>query len=149
MYPEPVQVVDSPRVTANHEAKEVEIVEEETNGQVIDEGQASNDADSLVESDPHLNENHASVVAESASSPQEDTPKKSYASIVSSKTRGPTRIYVPANTGKVVPKTVKQPPNSSAEVPASESSAPTASDNVPDSKETRDEGILAAISHLK
>lgn len=143
-------MVDSP--PANHgpsEVEEVEIVDEETDGQVIDEGQASNDADSLVESDPHINENHVSAVAESASSPQEDTPKKSYASIVSSQTKkGPTKIYVPANTAKVVPKTEKQPIKSSAEVPGSESSAPTEPDNAPDSKDPQDEGILAAICHI-
>ncbi|KAL8475827.1 hypothetical protein ACS0TY_028476 [Phlomoides rotata] len=139
--PEPAQVVDSP--VANHapsEVEEVEIVEEGTDGQVIDEGQASNDEDNQVESEPHLNENHVSTVAESASSPQEDTPKKSYASIVSSQTKkGPTKIYVPANTAKVVPKFVKQPLSSSAEVLGSESSAPAAPDNAPDRKDAQDE----------
>ncbi|KAL8471559.1 hypothetical protein ACS0TY_028987 [Phlomoides rotata] len=124
--PEPVQVVDFP--IANHapfEEEEVEIVEEGTDGQVIDEGQASNDADNQVESEPHLNENHVSTVAESASSPQEGTPKKSYASIVGSQTKkGSTKIYVPANTAKV---------------PDSESSAPAAPDNAPDRKDAQDE----------
>ncbi|KAL8541229.1 hypothetical protein ACS0TY_002471 [Phlomoides rotata] len=148
--PEPVQVVDFP--VANHapsEEEKVEIVDEGTDGQVIDEGQASNDADNQVESEPHLNENHVSTVAESASSPQEDTPKKSYASIVDSHTKkGPTKIYVPANTAKVVPKFVKQPLSSSTEVPDSESSALAAPDNALDRKDAQDEGTLAAIFHL-
>ncbi|KAL8554319.1 hypothetical protein ACS0TY_002488 [Phlomoides rotata] len=139
--PEPVQVVDFP--VANHapsEEEKVEIVEEGTDGQVIDEGQTSNDADNQVESEPHLNENHVSTVAESASSPQEDTPKKSYASIVGSHTKkGLTKIYVPANTAKVVPKFVKQPLSSSTEVPDSESSALAAPDNAPDRKDAQDE----------
>lgn len=149
MFPEPTELVDSPN--ANHapsQLEEVEIIEEGTDDQVTDEGQASNDTDNLVEVDPHWNDNHVSVTAESlTSSSQEDAPKKSYASIVSSQTKkGTTIVYVPADTAKVVPaKTEKQPLNPTAEATGSESSAPITSDNAPESKDAQDEGILFSL----
>ncbi|KAL0424507.1 UNVERIFIED_CONTAM: Nuclear transport factor 2 [Sesamum radiatum] len=101
---EPAQVVDPPKPDhATSDVQEFETIEEKDNNQVIDERPASQDRDIVVEAGSHLNENHASVAAESASSAsQEDAPKKSYASIVSSQTKkGPTRVYVPANSARV------------------------------------------------
>ncbi|XP_028090404.1 putative G3BP-like protein isoform X4 [Camellia sinensis] len=75
-------------------------------------------------------------VTESASSTaQEDTPKKSYASIVSSQTKkggsGTIKVYVPANTSRVAhTKTVKQTLGSVAHAPMPEASSPSASGSV-------------------
>ncbi|KAL0461574.1 UNVERIFIED_CONTAM: Nuclear transport factor 2 [Sesamum latifolium] len=83
--PEPAQVVDPPKPDhATSDVQEFETIEEKDNNQVIDERPASQDRDIVVEAGSHLNENHESVAAESASSAsQEDAPKKSYASIQS------------------------------------------------------------------
>ncbi|XP_057769718.1 nuclear transport factor 2-like isoform X2 [Salvia miltiorrhiza] len=140
--PGPAKVVDSP--STNHASSivnEVEIIEGIVDDEVINEGQAVNDTDKLAEADPQVNENDVSVAVESLPcSPQEDGPKKSYASIVSSQTKkGPIKVYVPTNTAKVVSaKTEKQPVNT-AEHPAPESSSPIAPDNASESRDTQDE----------
>ncbi|KAH6791226.1 hypothetical protein C2S51_006232 [Perilla frutescens var. frutescens] len=140
--PEPDQVVDSPNVNhVSSQLHEVEIIEGVIDDQVIDGGQTVNDSDKLVEADPHVNENHVSVAAESLpTSSQEDAPKKSYASIVSSQTKkGPIKVYVPTNTAKLVPAKIENHPVSAAEPPAPESSSPVAPDSAPESKDTQDE----------
>ncbi|XP_022879398.1 ras GTPase-activating protein-binding protein 2-like isoform X1 [Olea europaea var. sylvestris] len=109
--PEPAQVLDPPNLdqASSHE----QVVEniEDIHNPVIGERQVSIEEDIVVEAESHLDENHISAVAESASSTTpEDAPKKSYASIVSSQSKkGPTKVYVPANTSRVAPtKTEKQ-----------------------------------------
>ncbi|KAK4490747.1 hypothetical protein RD792_001452 [Penstemon davidsonii] len=141
--PEPAQVVDPLNATLPME--DVETIEDKANDQVIDETQVSDDRDIVVEAEPHLNENHLSNIAESVpSSSLEDTPKKSYASIVSSQTKkGPTRIYVPANTAKVPKgasaKTEKPSVNSAGKASGSEASALAAPVNAPESKDAQEE----------
>ncbi|PIN14536.1 Alternative splicing factor SRp20/9G8 (RRM superfamily) [Handroanthus impetiginosus] len=140
---EPAQAIDSPDV--NHvtsQVEEVENIEEKINDQVTDERQPSNDTDILVEGESHLIDNHEATVAESlASSSQEDAPKKSYASIVSSQTKkGPTKVYVPANTAKGAPaKTEEQPLNPDAEVGVFDATPPGEPDNAPESKDAQEE----------
>ncbi|KAK4426250.1 Nuclear transport factor 2 [Sesamum alatum] len=141
--PEPAQVVDPPKPDhATSDVQEIETIEEKGNNQVIDERPASQDRDIVVEAGSHSNENHASVAAESASSAsQEDAPKKSYASIVSSQTKkGPTKVYVPANSARVAsPKTEKQSVNPAAEASGSEASAHLTPVVAPESNDAQDE----------
>ncbi|XP_047957671.1 nuclear transport factor 2-like isoform X2 [Salvia hispanica] len=116
---------------------EVVVDDEVVNGGY--DGNAVNDTDKMA--DPRVNENHVLEAAESLPcSPQEDAPKKSYASIVSSQTKkGPIKVYVPTNTSKVVlPKIEKQPVNT-AEHPAPESPSPIAPTNASESRDTQDE----------
>lgn len=121
---------------------EVVVDDEVVNGGY--DGNAVNDTDEMAEADPRVNENRVLEAAESLPcSPQEDAPKKSYASIVSSQTKkGPIKVYVPTNTSKVVlPKIEKQPVNT-AEHPSPESSSPAAPTNALESRDTQDEGTL-------
>ncbi|KAL0431772.1 UNVERIFIED_CONTAM: Nuclear transport factor 2 [Sesamum radiatum] len=140
--PEPAQVVDPPKPDhATSDVQEFETIEENDNNQVIDERPASRDRDIVVEAGSHLND-HASVAAESASSAsQEDAPKKSYASIVSSQTKkGPTKVYVPANSARVAsPKTEKQSVIPAAEASGSEESAHHSPVVAPESNDAQDE----------
>ncbi|PIN02276.1 RasGAP SH3 binding protein rasputin [Handroanthus impetiginosus] len=116
--PEPPRVVDPPK--PDHETshlEEIDITDKKHSDQAIDERPESHDRDIVVEAESHLNENHASEGAESATSAsQEDAPKKSYAYIVSSQTKeGPTRIYVPTNMARVASaKTENQSVNQAA-----------------------------------
>lgn len=141
---EPPQVVEPPNV--DHEpphTDEIEAVEEKLDDQVPDEIPASDDREIVVEAEPTINENHISTVVESVtSSSPEEAPKKSYASIVSSQTKkGPTKIYVPANTAKVTPAKIEKPSvNSAKETSASEASVPSEPINAPESKDLPDEG---------
>ncbi|KAL0350791.1 UNVERIFIED_CONTAM: Nuclear transport factor 2, partial [Sesamum radiatum] len=141
--PEPAQVVDPPHANdATSTAEEVETNEKKTGDQVIDERQASSDRDILVEAESHLNENHESVVAESdPSASQEDVPKKSYASIVSSQAKkGATKVYVPASPAKgTSAKTESQPVNPATEASDSEAAAPVPPDNAQESEDAEDE----------
>ncbi|KAK4383566.1 Nuclear transport factor 2 [Sesamum angolense] len=141
--PEPAQVVDPPHANdATSTAEEVETNQKKTGDQVIDERQASSDRDILVEAESHLNENHESAVAESdPSASQEDVPKKSYASIVSSQAKkGPTKVYVPASPAKgTSAKTESQPVNPATEASESEAAAPVPPDNEQESEDAEDE----------
>ncbi|KAJ4826090.1 hypothetical protein Tsubulata_015186 [Turnera subulata] len=69
-----------------------------------------------VGSEPHSNGNGFSVVTEAIPSPaEEDTPKKSYASIVIAKgSSGPRKVYLPASTEKVAPKKTENQSSGSA-----------------------------------
>ncbi|KAL3629448.1 hypothetical protein CASFOL_026670 [Castilleja foliolosa] len=140
--PEPAQVVDSSNVDqVSSQVDEVEKIEEKADDQVIEEGRADNHMDILVESESHL-EIHESVVADKViSSSQEDAPKKSYASILSLKTKkGPIKVYVPTNTAKPTEaKTEKQALKPTAEGSRSESSTVVAPDDAPESKDVQDE----------
>ncbi|GER45299.1 nuclear transport factor 2 family protein [Striga asiatica] len=142
--PEPTQVADSPK--ANHATSQVEeadIIEEKISDEVIEERQVGdNHTDVLIEADSHINENHVIEVADAVtSSSQEDTPKKSYASIVSSATKkGPTKIYVPTNTAKLAQaKAEKQPLNPAAGESLPESTSHVVPDDVQESKDVQDE----------
>lgn len=105
--------------------------------QLVDEDKA------VVKPQSNSNGDDITVVVESASSSaQEDSAKKSYASIVKvpKGSPGPIRVYLPSNTTKVTPKkTEKQPPISAA--PATpEASAPSSADapendNIPEEVE--------------
>ncbi|KAG6398393.1 hypothetical protein SASPL_139852 [Salvia splendens] len=126
---------------------EVVVDDEVVNGGY--DGNAINDTEMA---DPRVNENHVLEAAESLPcSPQEDAPKKSYASIVSSQTKkGPIKVYVPTNTSKVVlPKIETQPVNTS-EHPAPESPSPIAPTNASESRDTQDgvEGHSVYIRNL-
>ncbi|XP_050226281.1 nuclear transport factor 2-like [Mercurialis annua] len=85
----------------------------------------------VVESQPHSNGNDVSIVVESASSvPQDDTPKKSYASIVkvAKGSPGPTKVYIPTNTIKVTPKKLETHSLPAASATEPETSAPSSSE---------------------
>ncbi|XP_059293860.1 nuclear transport factor 2-like [Lycium ferocissimum] len=134
--PEPVHLLDPPnhRQPSSH-GEEIPIVEEVVHGSLEDERLVGDERETVVGAESHVNEKHTSENAEPATSvDQEDAPRKSYASIVSSQTKkGPTKIYVPANSRMASAK--KQPVNSVAQAPAPESSVPTASSgNLPESK---------------
>ncbi|KAL6526342.1 hypothetical protein OROMI_029982 [Orobanche minor] len=140
--PEPAQVVDSSK--ADHttsQVDEVEVIEEKTVDQVIEEREAGNPTDIMVEAESQFNEDHVAQVAESVISSHEDPPKMSYASIVSSQTKKrPTKIYVPANTAKLAQaKTEKQPIIPTAEGSLPESSSHIAREDAPESKDVQDE----------
>lgn len=152
LFPEPAEVVDSTNTNhASTQVHEVKNIEEVVDDQEVDVGQAVNDTDRIMEADSHLNENHVTVTAEPLpSSSQEDAPKKSYASIVSSQTKkGPVKVYVPTKTAKVVPAKIEKQPVSAAEHPAPEPSGPISPDSEPESKDAQDEGsfLLASSFH--
>ncbi|XP_022884162.1 ras GTPase-activating protein-binding protein 2-like [Olea europaea var. sylvestris] len=141
---EPAEVLDIPNLNqATSQTEDVETVEEKADDLVNDEMQVSNDIDIPVVVESYLDENHISTVAESAtSSSQEDAPKESYASILSSQSKKrPTKVYVPANTLRVAPSiTEKQSINSAVPASGPEPSSPTAPVNEPESHDTEDEG---------
>lgn len=146
---EPAQVVDPPNLDqAGSYAEEVKNVEEEVHDSLEDGRQVGDEREIVVEAESHFNENqnHANTESENSVA-QEDAPKKSYASIVSSQTKkGPTKIYVPTNTSRMAPaKAVKQPVAAVAQTPAIEASNPTAPNgtNVPETNDTEDEGIIS------
>ncbi|KAK6152627.1 hypothetical protein DH2020_012266 [Rehmannia glutinosa] len=141
--PEPAQVVDPPKPDhATSHFEETETIEDKDNYQVIDERPASHDRDIVVEAESHLNENHASVVEDSVTSAsQEDAPKMSYASIVSSQTKkGPVKVYVPTGTARPASaKTEKQSVNPAAKVSGSEAPELRAPVNAPEINDAQDE----------
>ncbi|XWS30158.1 hypothetical protein CRYUN_Cryun24cG0093800 [Craigia yunnanensis] len=102
----------------------------------------NNEEEAVLESQSHSNGDDIPIVVESASSAQEDTPKKSYASIVKVPKggSGPTRVYVPTNTTRVTPKKIENQPLVSAAPAPPEASAPSSidapeSNNVPEEVE--------------
>lgn len=129
---------------ANSDPEEIGNIAEKDTDEVNDERPAIDNRDIVVEAESHLNENHASVAEESVTSPyQEDVPKKSYASILSSQTKkGPSKVYVPASSARVGPaKTEKQTADPATEALVSEASAPPrAPVNAPKSDDAPDEG---------
>ncbi|CAA0828362.1 Nuclear transport factor 2 (NTF2) family protein with RNA binding (RRM-RBD-RNP motifs) domain [Striga hermonthica] len=141
--PEPAQVVGSPKV--DHETSQVEeaeIFEAKSSDLVIEEREAGdNHTDTLIEADSHVNGNHVTEVADAGtSSSQEETPKKSYASIVSSQTKkGPTKIYVPTTTAKLAQPKAEQPINTDTKESRRESTSDIRPDDVPENKDVQDE----------
>ena len=79
---------------ARSHAEEVQHVEEKANDSLVDRRQIANERVIVVEIGSYFNEDQHLTNTESANSvAQEDAPKKSYASIVSSQTKkGPTKI---------------------------------------------------------
>ncbi|KAM7516703.1 hypothetical protein LguiA_006286 [Lonicera macranthoides] len=144
--PEPSHIPDSPMLDQEtSHVEETQMVEEKSH---CNENQLANEKVG-VDLEAHSNENHSSAPTESASSiAQENAPKKSYASIVSSQTMtgnpGPSKVYVPANTSRITPtKTEKKQPDSSvAQVPAPDASVPSGPSTitVPESRNALDEG---------
>ncbi|XP_057768644.1 nuclear transport factor 2-like isoform X2 [Salvia miltiorrhiza] len=140
--PEPAQVIDPPKAENITHAEETKTFEEKENDQVIAERVASHPRDIVVEAESCSNENHASVAEEPiTSASQEDAPKKSYASIVSSQTKkGPAKVYVPTTTRVASTKTEQQsiiPAVEEASV--SEASDNRATVNAPESDDAQDE----------
>ena len=85
MFPEPTQVLDfSAPDPATALVEENQNVNEQVYEPSDQERQLVNEKEAVLESQSHSNGNDIPIVIESASSSaQEDTPKKSYASIVS------------------------------------------------------------------
>ncbi|KAK3012282.1 hypothetical protein RJ639_012952 [Escallonia herrerae] len=140
---EPSYVPDPPVTDqATSHIEENQKIDETTHEPLDDESQLASEKVTM-DREPHSDENHVSAVTEPTSpSAQEGTPKKSYASIVSSQTKkgnaGSIKIYVPANTSKVAPtKTEKQ-----SQAPAPEASVPSAPSiiDAPESSNFQDEG---------
>ncbi|KAK8619320.1 hypothetical protein V6N13_133284 [Hibiscus sabdariffa] len=107
--------------------EENQIVAEQVSEPSDQERQLVNEKEALPLSQSRSNSNDIPVVVESASSAQEDTRKKSYASIVKvpKGSSGPTKVYVPTNSSRVMPqKTESQSPVSAAPAPP-EASAPS------------------------
>ncbi|XP_039026185.1 nuclear transport factor 2-like isoform X2 [Hibiscus syriacus] len=135
---EPTQGMDPSATDATAAlVEENQNVAEQVSEQLDQERQLElvNEKETLSVSQSH-SENNDIPVVESASSAQEDTPKKSYASIVKvpKGSSGPTRVYVPTNSSRVMPqKTESQPPVSPAPAPP-EASAPSSID-APESNE--------------
>ncbi|CAN6702376.1 unnamed protein product [Malus baccata var. baccata] len=126
--PEPTHVLDPP--APDLETTQVEenlIVVEKTYDTSDHERQSTKESD--MESPSYSNGNNVSVAAEPDSmTAQEDTPKKSYASIVRvpKGSPGPNKVYVPTNTVRVAPKKAETSlPGSTAPASVPEVSAPT------------------------
>ncbi|KAK4367608.1 hypothetical protein RND71_011400 [Anisodus tanguticus] len=84
-----LHVLDPPNhgQTSSH-AEEIQIVEEVVHGSLEEEKLVGDERETVVGADSHINENHTSENAQPTTSvAQEDAPKKSYASIVSSQTK--------------------------------------------------------------
>ncbi|KAG8366960.1 hypothetical protein BUALT_Bualt16G0022600 [Buddleja alternifolia] len=141
-YPEPAQVADLPNTDhATFLEEEVEINDAKANDQATDERQDSHDRDIVIEAESHLDENHVVAEPVTPASQEEDAPKKSYASIVSSQTKkGLTKVYVPANNTRVAsPKTEKPSVDHAAEASGSVTSAVSEIVNPPESIVSEDE----------
>ncbi|KAJ9564474.1 hypothetical protein OSB04_000440 [Centaurea solstitialis] len=148
---DPPRAIDSPSpdLVSVHK-EETKKIEEEAQDVMENEGPLANENNNSAEPEPFPSENNKPlVVAESISStPVEDAPKMSYASILSSQTKKggpmPTKVYVPANTSRITPaKTENIPVATVAQgPPPPEVSAPIASSSIssPDSSNVHDEG---------
>ncbi|XP_057492366.1 nuclear transport factor 2-like isoform X2 [Actinidia eriantha] len=131
--PEPDHVSNPPSTTTTL-MEEVQKVNEEAYDPFDNEKRVVREKEATLDCEPQPNENHIAAVTESTSSTaQEDTPKKSYASILSSQTKKggsrPTKVYVPANTSRLAPKKneKRRPLGLVASDPAPEASASSAS----------------------
>ncbi|XWS44406.1 hypothetical protein CRYUN_Cryun15aG0042500 [Craigia yunnanensis] len=142
--PEPTRVLD-PSVPdpATALVEENQNVTEQVYEPSDQEREMVNEKDAVLESQSHSNGSDIPIVVESASSSaQEDTPKKSYASIVKVPKggSGPTRVYVPTNSPRVTPKKTESQPLVSAAPAPPEVSAPSSidapeSNNIPEEVE--------------
>lgn len=140
LEPEPSHVLDPP--VFNQEKSHIEEVPnvETKNDDLKGNESESTKAVPISESQP--TENHISAALDpSPFNAEEDAPKKSYASIVSSHTKkgnsGSVKMYVPTNSAKVAPlKTEKPSLNSVSQDVAPAASVP----NAPESSNAADEG---------
>ncbi|XP_039033536.1 nuclear transport factor 2-like isoform X2 [Hibiscus syriacus] len=110
---EPPQGVDpSPTDATTAFVEENQNVVEQVAEPSDKERQLVNEQEALSVSHSHSHSNDIPVVVESTSSAQEDTPKKSYASIVKvpKGNSGPTRVYVPTNSSRVMPRETESQP---------------------------------------
>ena len=145
LFPDPPRTIDSPSPNfATVHKDEAPIVEEEAREVLENEGSSANENNS-VRPEPNPSENNMSPVLEPISSTaEEDTPKKSYASILSSQTKkGPAKAHVPAKTVKTTPtKTESKPAATVSQGPPTEVTAPIASSSIssPNSSNVHDEG---------
>lgn len=140
-------MIDPPKAENITYAEETKTAEEKENDHVIDERVASHPRDIVVEAESCSNENHASLTEEPiTSASQEDAPKMSYASIVSSQTKkGPAKAYIPTTARVAFTKTEEQSIIPVAEASVSESSENLATVNAPESDDAQDEGILSFL----
>lgn len=152
--PEPVRVLEPlhQRQPSSH-VEGIQIVEEVVHGSLEDKRLVGDERDTVVGAESHINENHTPENAEPVTSvSQKDTPKKSYALIVSSQTKkGPNKIYVASNTRMAPAKAEKQPVKSMAQALRPQSSISSASGgNVAESKDAqyRAEGHSIYIRNL-
>lgn len=145
LIPDPPRTIDSPSPDfASVHKDKAPIVEEEAREVLENEGSSANENNS-VRPEPNPSENNMSPVLEPISSTaDEDTPKKSYASILSSQTKkGPAKAHVPAKTLKTTPtKTESKPAATVSQGPPTEVTAPIASSSIssPNSSNVHDEG---------
>ncbi|XP_042064116.1 nuclear transport factor 2-like [Salvia splendens] len=137
--PEPALVVDPPKEENITYTEGTKTVKEKDNGLVIDERVASHPRDIVVEAEACSNEKHALAEEPITSASHEDAPKKSYASIVSSKTKGPAKVYVPTKARVASRKSEQQSINPAAEASVSEASVNNATVNTPEIDDARDE----------
>nr|GLL26548.1 ras GTPase-activating protein-binding protein 2-like [Ipomoea trifida] len=123
--PEPAHVPDCLNANpASSDTEEVTNVGIKIHDSLEGEEQVSDEREIFVDTESHINENQTSASLESTTSAiQDDAPKKSYASILSSQmNKGPTKIYVPTNASRM--KTEKQPASMVAQVPVPEPESP-------------------------
>ncbi|KAK6921007.1 Nuclear transport factor 2 domain [Dillenia turbinata] len=138
--PVPVHVPDQPALDP-----ETSIVEEDNGPEVcdpsdVDEGSVIEE-EAATEPTNHPNQNEVQVVDSAPSAPQEDAPKRSYASIVKvvNSNAKPGPVHGPANTVRVAPTNTDQQSVAPKPAPAPEVSDPTSdtaeSSNVPEDSE--------------
>lgn len=124
---------------AKSHVEELQNGEGKTNDPIDNESQLANEK-AAVDPEPQPNENHNLEPASSYA--QENAPKKSYASIVSSQTKkgnsGDSKVYVPTNTSRVAPTQIeKRSVRLVSQDPVPAASTP----NAPESSNAQDEGI--------
>ena len=154
LFPEPVHVSDPPLAdsTMTTLMEEVQNVNEEAYDPFDNERRVVREKEATLDCEPQPNENHITAVTESTSSTaQEDAPKKSYASILSSQTKkrgsGPTKVYIPVNTSRLAPKkTEKRSLGLVARDPVPEASAPSASGSAFESGNAHEQGSTSFIT---
>ncbi|XP_042060272.1 nuclear transport factor 2-like isoform X1 [Salvia splendens] len=138
-HPELVQVVDPPKEENITYTEGTKSVKEKDNDLVIEERVDSHPRDIVVEAESCSNENHALAEEPITSAFHGDAPKKSYASIVSSKTKGPAKVYVPTKARVASTKTEQQSIIPAAEASVSETSENHATVNAPEIDDARNE----------
>ncbi|WCJ25580.1 Nuclear transport factor 2 (NTF2) family protein with RNA binding (RRM-RBD-RNP motifs) domain [Euphorbia peplus] len=127
---EPSRVLDPSAPDPETLAVEQDKVSEKANKPVDSAEQLIYEKEIVLESQSHSNGNDVSTVVESGSSvTQEDTPKKSYASIVEKGSAGPTKVYIPTNTSRATPKKLQDKPVPAAPVTKHETSVPSSNES--------------------
>lgn len=153
MFAEPAHVPDCLNANpASSDTEEVTNVGIKIHDSLEGEEQVSDEREIFVDTESHINENQTSASLESTTSAiQDDAPKKSYASILSSQmNKGPTKIYVPTNASRM--KTEKQSASMVAQVPVPEPETPAPiarSTAIDESQNAQEEGISYFNSNLQ